>query len=287
MYEEIMLDREKIITKAFSLIDPDHETRTENYIVKSRRDLRYSIDFTLEAIIVKEKSILINYYKWLIETLAKYNISKEPLIKMFEVLKELLQEYLKEEDRIFLNNINSEEIATHVVNQEDPMPLNDHAETYLSLLLAKDRHKANQFIQDLLKGNVSIDDIYIKIIQSAMVKVGYLWQHRKINVADEHMATIITQYVMMGLYPYIFDTKKHGKKLVALSLGDELHEIGIRMVADLFEYHGFFTSYLGANMPIESILEHLRKNKPHLLAISVTLGNHLSQLITLIDRVRS
>ena len=287
MYENIQLDKEAIISQALSIIDPQYEQRTEKYLLKSRRDLRYTLDFTLEALIIKQKSILINYYKWLIETLARYQISEKTLLKMFDSLQDLLLPYLNQTDQVIIKSITKEDILNNLKQPVKRLALNEESQAYLDLLLKKDRKEAFSYIQSKAKNRESINHIYLDIIQPAMEEIGYLWQYRLINVADEHLATVITQYVMSGLYPFIFDTPKHGKKLVALALGDELHEIGIRMVADLFEYAGFQTTYLGANMPTSSIIDHALKYQPDLLAVSITLGNHLSKLTTLMDSLRN
>ncbi|MDZ7776615.1 MAG: hypothetical protein U5L09_13885 [Bacteroidales bacterium] len=54
---------------------------------------------------------------------------------------------------------------------------------------------------------------------------------------------------MSQLYPYIFNSQRVGKSMVAATVGGELHEMGIRMVADFFEMEGWDTWYLGANAP--------------------------------------
>lgn len=288
MHSHISDHLESITTHVLAMIDSDYQKRSDMYILKSKKDIKYTIDFTLESIAVKQKSILINYYQWLIETLAKYQISEKPIFRMFEVLKEVLKEYLSDEDYLFLTTISLEEIQNKVEKSKTiSNQLSNHAKEYLTLLLKKDRFGASRFVTDLIENGQSIESIYMDIIQTAMIEVGRKWQYREINVADEHMATVITQYVMTQLYPYIFATKKNGKRLVALALGDELHEIGIRMVADLFEYRGFETHYLGANMPNDAVIQYVSEYKPQLIALSVTISTHLSNLKSLIEAIRA
>ena len=45
--------------------------------------------------------------------------------------------------------------------------------------------------------------------------------------------------------------------MVATCIGGELHEIGIRMVADFFEMEGWDTYYLGANTPADAVVAEL------------------------------
>lgn len=75
--------------------------------------------------------------------------------------------------------------------------------------------------------------------------------------------------------------------MVACSIAGELHEMGIRMLADIFEMEGWDTFYLGANMPNRQLMEALLSYRADLLAISVTLPTHVSHAAQLIQKIRS
>ena len=71
-----------------------------------------------------------------------------------------------------------------------------------------------------------------------------------LSVAQEHYCTAATQLVMSQLYPRIFSTERRGRTLVAARVADDLHEIGLRMVADFFEMEGWDTFYVGATFVV-------------------------------------
>jgi methanogenic corrinoid protein MtbC1 len=73
---------------------------------------------------------------------------------------------------------------------------------------------------------------------------------------------------------------------VATCVGNELHEIGVRMVADFFEMEGWDTYYLGANSPTKSIVNTIEEQKADILAISVTITMNVSQVTDMIEQVR-
>ncbi|MDZ7717010.1 MAG: B12-binding domain-containing protein [Balneolaceae bacterium] len=108
----------------------------------------------------------------------------------------------------------------------------------MDLLLTGNRKKAARLIEKLVDDGTSIKDIYEHIFQKTQYEVGALWQTNQITVAHEHYCTAATQLIMSQLYPKIFTTEKTGKRLVSCSVGNELHEIGIRMVTDFFEMEG-------------------------------------------------
>jgi methanogenic corrinoid protein MtbC1 len=90
---------------------------------------------------------------------------------------------------------------------------------------------------------------------------------------------------MSQLYPRIFGTTRVGRCLVATCVGGELHEIGVRMVADLFEMAGWDSYYIGANAPVQGVLQALEERQADVLAISATLTVHVGQVREMIERV--
>jgi methanogenic corrinoid protein MtbC1 len=109
----------------------------------------------------------------------------------------------------------------------------------------------------------------------------------QVSVAQEHFCTAATQLIMSQLYPYLFSGQRMGRTLVATCISGDLHEIGVRMVCDLFELQGWDTYYLGANTPVSSILEAVREQKADVLAISVTLIPHLRSVQELIREIHT
>jgi len=108
-------------------------------------------------------------------------------------------------------------------------------------------------------------------LQRTQYEIGRLWQTNRISVAEEHYCTACAQFVMTQLYPYIFRSERNGRRMVATCVGGELHEIGVRMVADFFEMEGWDTYYLGANTPARDILDTIAKREADIVGISVTI----------------
>jgi methanogenic corrinoid protein MtbC1 len=92
---------------------------------------------------------------------------------------------------------------------------------------------------------------------------------------------------MSELYPRIISSNRLDRTLVAACVGAELHEIGVRMVADFFEMEGWDTYYLGAGIPHDQILAALELRRPDLVALSVTMTYHIPKAIELISAIRT
>jgi methanogenic corrinoid protein MtbC1 len=128
-------------------------------------------------------------------------------------------------------------------------PFAELATRYLDTLLAGDRQAASALILEAVSAGASVRDIYLLVFQRSQHEIGRRWQLNEMSVAEEHFCTAATQLIMSQLYPQIFSTARRNRKLVAACVGGDLHEIGVRMVADFFEMDGWDTYYVGANMP--------------------------------------
>lgn len=157
---------------------------------------------------------------------------------------------------------------------------------YLDALLNLDRHSASRMIHNAVEDGVSIKNIYIHVFEASQHEVGRLWQKNLINVAQEHYCSACTQQIMGELYPYIFLQQPKLGKILATCVAGEMHEIGIRIIADIFQLEGWDSYYLGANTPTDSILETISDLKPDLVAISTSIHYNLPEVISLIKKIR-
>lgn len=160
------------------------------------------------------------------------------------------------------------------------------AKMYLDALLKVQRDAASRMILKAVKEGVNVKDIYLHVFEPCQHEVGRLWQKNQITVAQEHYCSAVTQMVMSQLYPYIFQGKKNGHRMIATCVAGEMHEIGIRMVADLFEMDGWDTYYLGANTPSESIIDSLNTLNPEILAVSASIHYNVIAAARLIDMIK-
>jgi methanogenic corrinoid protein MtbC1 len=163
----------------------------------------------------------------------------------------------------------------------------DPSQAYLETLLRGDREAALEVARAALAQAGNLGAVYLQILQPAMYEVGRLWEANQVTVAQEHTATAITQSVMAQLASSVFAGAPLGRHMVAVCIGSERHEVGIRMVADVFRQGGWEVAYLGLNVPQAEVLRTLAERRADLLAVSVTLGSHLPQARELIAAVRA
>jgi len=138
---------------------------------------------------------------------------------------------------------------------------------------------------------IPVRDLYLHVFMPVLRETGRLWQTRKISVAQEHYVTGATQMFIALLYPAMLSVsrrgKRRGKTVVAACVSGELHEVGIRMVADFFEMDGWDTDFIGANTPSQSFVATVKDQRADLVAISSTMSFHLLMVHELVMALRS
>jgi methanogenic corrinoid protein MtbC1 len=106
-----------------------------------------------------------------------------------------------------------------------------------------------------------------------------MWEHRRISVAVEHMASAITESLLTLVYPAIFSAEHSGKSVVISCVANEYHQIGSKMVADFFELNGWHGYFLGASTPEDDLLRMIDDKQPQLIGLSLSLSSNLPTLI--------
>ena len=160
--------------------------------------------------------------------------------------------------------------------------LNLHSKKYLEYLLAGKRRDAALLCREYHQKQNNIRDLYDVVIKPALYEVGQLWEQNKISVAAEHLSTAITEGILNEFYPEIIPQEYNGKKVVLTCVTNEEHQVGIKMVADIFELHGWESYFLGIGGPVSEVISFIHDIKPHCIAISLTVYfNHktLSEMI--------
>lgn len=119
-----------------------------------------------------------------------------------------------------------------------------------------------------------------RIIAPAMQWIGDLWERGAIGVADEHLATAISDSALAHLYPRLQTAAPRSRERVLVStVQDERHVLGLRMVADALEGAGFDVLYLGGDVPPGALLDACRKHGPAVVALGVTMHVNLPALL--------
>jgi signal transduction histidine kinase/ActR/RegA family two-component response regulator len=285
---------EAAVARQYELQPGLRERYGEGGRAKCVQDTEYHLSYLAAAVAYSSPALFTDYITWAKAVLAAFGVVAGDVEQNLVCLRDVLADQLP--------GGAGGVVAAHVdaalrALTEAPTDLPSHldgedalgelARQYLQALLRAERHEATRLVLDAVRAGVGVADVYLHVFQRCQREVGRLWQVKRITVAQEHYCTAATQLAMSQLYPYLFALPKKGRRMAAASVGGELHEVGLRIVTDLFEADGWDTLYLGANLPAAGVVRAVEQHRPDLLVISVTMSFHLPGVERLIGEVRS
>ncbi len=283
---------QKIIENHFTGNQVDWIELPGRYREKYLQDSLYNLTFLISSIKFNNKEAFLNYMSWLAQLMKNLEVSLSDMLHHFQSMKTVLQSEINPEaQKELLSYINEGVAVFETTYREDQAVVkntySEEVENFTDLILNFKRDKAASYVIEKVENGSDIKEIYINLLQPTLVKVGDLWYSQKISVAKEHYASSVIQNIIGLLYPYLFkDYKTSGKVFIGACGNEELHEIGLRMVADFFEMDGWDTYYLGSNLPIEYIVEEVKEKSPDVLGISTTTIVNLDYTRNLIEILR-
>ena len=273
--------------------DPDYynslSPRVEHIIY---RDTRYNLDFLHTAYLLQDDKVMADYARWLYKLLcAALKDRQTPaetaqyVEEHFDALRHVVEQQVPEERRpSLLALLECARQSVAAAAAEGSAAVEPHfaasryeaqISQYMDALLHKNTRQALFLVQQFLADGIPLADVYVEILAESMRRVGELWHTARITVDTEHYCTSVTQMAMAQLYPALFESPRSSHRILCACPGTELHEMGARMVADLFESAGWDSVYLGAAVPVEFLLNSVEENQPDLVALSVTMPQHL------------
>lgn len=249
---------------------------------------RYNVEFLYTALTLEDEAIFTRYAQWLYQLLCSVmsyytrDRIRDIMIEHYELIRSCMVKVILPDQHAQLHHLL--DVAIQVTKEEceseTPLTYEDgkykkEIEQYLDYLLRFDAEGAINLMAQYVKEGIPMNDIYAEIVTETMRRVGDLWHKRIISVDTEHFCTSTTQMALAQFYPLIFGQKRKGCTVVVACVGSELHELGARTVADIFEYNGWDSVYLGAAVSAEVIESAIEEHQPDLVALSVTMPHHL------------
>lgn len=290
-FTQLDYNLDSAVDMAMSIMEEEgmFKDKDSRFIEYSRSDFKIHFQYVLEALQAGSPSLFADYVDW--NRVFFRGIGLEYVVEpTFRIIREVL---VRMGLGIDVDNILAPGMASltdsfdDVVVGFEGMPYAELADSYCRALLRGEREKAWELLSDALDGGMGVLDLYLHVFQPSLRNVGLLWQTGRISVAKEHLFTSSTQNLMARLYPHIFIKPPSKAKVMAACVSGELHEMGIRMIADILELEGYDTTYLGANTPSDAIVSMLKESGTKILLLSATMTYHIERLQALINLVRS
>jgi len=258
------------------------------------RDNAYHVDFLAEAIANAEPALFVDYVAWAKSLLFAHGVLTEDLVHNLELLKEAVGAVLGADFAArALGPVDDALAQLPRQPLEPPSFLDDEAphatlaRDYLAHLLNGERRLATELVITAVADGVPLRDVYLDVFQRTQREIGRLWQLNRITVAQEHFCTAATLAAMNQFYRDILAGPRNGRRVVCACVAGDLHEIGLRIVADFFELDGWDCDYIGANKPATDLVRTLASKPPDLIAIAATMTYHVDAIRSLIGCLRA
>lgn len=241
-----------------------------------REDLVFHLEFLRPVLEFGLLQTMVDYLRWLNEVLISRGVPAGHLGLSLDWLAEEFSVRMEETDGDIV-------VAALIAAREGFL---ETVETPLMTLLpAEPWPEMNEFQLALLSGNhieaqailkrslaagCSLIDFELHIIQPALYDIGEKWQANQVSVAQEHLATAIAQSVMSVGLQHSQLKESVGKRVLLACVEGNNHAVGLQMVADAFLLAGWEVQYLGANVPVSSLISQSVAWKPDLIGLSVS-----------------
>ncbi|NMB78573.1 MAG: hypothetical protein GYA23_05705 [Methanomicrobiales archaeon] len=248
-----------------------------------------------ESLATSSPAFLVDHARWLRTRAQAESYPPGFAPAFFQTFKETIEDYIPPDFRAVALDYAKQAIAA----LKSPMPeagepleiqLSAPAQAFLDLLLAGEVGKARTVIDRQLAAGTSFRGIYQDIFSPVLTETGRRWQMNSITIAQEHFITSVILRIMEQIHDHIISTGRltpRKKTVVTACVGEELHDVGIRMVADFFDIDGWTVYYTGANTPVRSIISAVEERNADVLALSITMPSYLSEVEYLIRSLRA
>ncbi|MFF0723347.1 B12-binding domain-containing protein [Streptomyces sp. NPDC004134] len=140
-----------------------------------------------------------------------------------------------------------------------------------------DEDAAVELTVDLVTSGVSAEDVLLRLVAPAQVRVGERWESGEWTVAQEHAATHVSRKAVDGVTSAARGTARlpdgagsRGHVLVACSDG-EWHVLPSQILTEVLRLHGFDVRSLGGSVSPHGMLSDVHQNGPDVVAVSCTL----------------
>jgi methanogenic corrinoid protein MtbC1 len=255
-------------------------------------DASFHVDFLAGAIEAGSPEAFGDYMRWTAGMLGARGIPAHTLEEnLVQLEKHLAAVLLREERDTILAFLT---LGREACAPPDPAPDTQPAgqsldltrQVFLAAILSGHRRAALNVVDEALHAGNNQVDIYVDVFAEALHRVGKLWELNQISVAQEHMATSITQYAIAALYPRMVPAATHRGTAVVTGVAGELHQIGANLVADSMEANGWKVSFLGSNLPHSSVIAAVEESSADTLCISTTIVANLPNVAELVRSVQ-
>ncbi|MEO6596099.1 MAG: cobalamin-dependent protein [Planctomycetota bacterium] len=165
-------------------------------------------------------------------------------------------------------------------------PHGDLALHFLLAILEGRGDEALDRLRGALDRGVAIEELHDHVLTPVQREAGRMWLMGEIPIADEHYGSVIVERALGLMHERLPRPAPGAPSVLTMGVSGNLHDLGLRLVAQRLQNAGFAVRDLGGNMPAADLEWALQDRPVDLIAISATMTLHLPALIEAVALVR-
>ncbi|MCA9754615.1 MAG: cobalamin-dependent protein [Candidatus Eisenbacteria bacterium] len=158
---------------------------------------------------------------------------------------------------------------------------------YLAAVLEGNARDAVDFLVSLVESGTHPREVISNVLVPAQREIGRMWHSADSDVAEEHLLTATTLRALSVLGTLGSVEANNGKTVVIASVQGNQHDIAVHALGIFFEWAGWKSIVLGANVPTVDLVRAVQYFGADLLVLSVALGTQLRAALRAVEAVRS
>jgi len=158
-------------------------------------------------------------------------------------------------------------------------------EAVRELAAALDTHDepAAQAILDELLSTLTMETVVRDVVLPYLRELGERWQRGDIGVADEHFASNVIRGRLAGLARGWGHGR--GPRALLACMPGELHDMALLAFGVVLNRNGWRISYLGADTPLDDLIQAAQATRPDLVVVTATTGERFDGVIADLSRL--
>lgn len=159
------------------------------------------------------------------------------------------------------------EAASHLA---DEAPHRDLARNFLLAVLEGRSRDAIASVREALADGLDVADAHRHLVFPIQAELGRMWQEGEADVADEHLGTNLIEQVLHLLELELPAPPADARRVLIAGVGGDLHDVGLKLLAQTFAVHGWDPLFLGANTPSLDMTRVAKDREVDLLAVAAS-----------------
>lgn len=151
-----------------------------------------------------------------------------------------------------------------------PVDFDDHLNWFHDHAVTGKTNGAVRFAVDLLDAGNSQTRIISDVLAASQRQVGTQWQRNEISVAEEHLATGVTESALYAISSGKVIDPALGSVVVARAEGD-WHSLKGHMFSEQLRAEGLDVTFLGASTPSGEVARFIQRRRPDAVLVTCNL----------------